>query len=102
MRFFEAPFCHGLPASLLGVSFEAFLLDDEMLAHVYRMIRGVEVSEETLAFEAMKSLITGEDHCIGETRTTKAMERSMQNCARNSTSRCEVVRAGMTGYRRSG
>jgi trimethylamine--corrinoid protein Co-methyltransferase len=65
----------GMMASLLGASFEAFLLDDEMLSHVYRMIRGVEVSEDTLAFEAMKNVITGEGHFIGETQTMEAMER---------------------------
>jgi trimethylamine--corrinoid protein Co-methyltransferase len=65
----------GMMASLLGVSFEAFLLDDEMLSHVYRMIRGIEVSESTLAFEAMRNVITGEGHFIGETQTMEAMER---------------------------
>jgi len=65
----------GMMASLLGVSFEAFLLDNEMLSHVYRMIRGVEVTEETLAFDAMKNVITGEGHFIGETQTMEAMER---------------------------
>ena len=65
----------GMMASLLGVSFEAFLLDNEMLSHVYRLIRGIEVSEETLAFEAMKNVITGEGHFIGETQTMEAMER---------------------------
>ncbi len=65
----------GMMASLLGASFEAFVLDNEMLAHVYRMIRGVEVSDETLAFEAMKNVITGEGHFIGETQTMEAMER---------------------------
>jgi trimethylamine--corrinoid protein Co-methyltransferase len=62
-------------ASLLGVSFEAFVLDNEMLSHVYRMIRGIEVSEETLAFETMKNVITGAGHFIGETQTMEAMER---------------------------
>jgi len=46
-----------------------------MLSHVYRMIRGVEVTEETLAFDAMKNVITGEGHFIGETQTMEAMER---------------------------
>ena len=62
-------------ASLLGASYEAFLLDNEMLSHVYRMIRGIEVTEDTLAFEAMKNVITGEGHFIGETQTMEAMER---------------------------
>ena len=65
----------GMMASLLGASFEAFLLDNEMLSHVYRMIRGIEVTEETLAFETMKNVITGEGHFIGETQTMEAMER---------------------------
>ncbi len=65
----------GMMASLLGASFEAFIVDDEMLAHIYRMIRGIEVSEETLAFESMKNVITGEGHFIGETQTMEAMER---------------------------
>ncbi|MEM7563627.1 MAG: trimethylamine methyltransferase family protein [Pseudomonadota bacterium] len=65
----------GMMASLLGASYEAFLLDNEMLSHVYRMIRGIEVSEETLAFDTMKNVITGEGHFIGETQTMEAMER---------------------------
>ncbi len=65
----------GMMASLLGASFEAFLLDNEMLAYIYRILRGVEVSDETLAFEAMKSVITGAGHFIGEPQTMAAMER---------------------------
>ena len=65
----------GMMASLLGVSYEAFILDNEMLSHVYRMIRGVEVSEDTLGFESMKNVITGVGHFIGETQTMAAMER---------------------------
>ncbi len=65
----------GMMASLLGASFEAFVLDNEMLSHVYRMIRGIEVHDDTLAFETMKNVITGEGHFIGETQTMQAMER---------------------------
>ena len=65
----------GMMASLLGVSYEAFVVDNEMLSHVYRMIRGIEVTEETLAFEAMRNVINGEGHFIGETQTMEAMER---------------------------
>ncbi len=65
----------GMMASLLGASFEAFLIDNEMLSHVYRMIRGVEVTEETLGFETMRNVINGEGHFIGEPETLAAMER---------------------------
>jgi len=65
----------GMMASLLGASYEAFVLDNEMLSHVNRMIRGIEVTEDSLAFETMKDVITGEGHFIGEIQTMEAMER---------------------------
>ena len=64
----------GMMASLLGASFEAFVIDDEMLSHVYRIIRGVEVNEETLGFEAIREAITGEGHFLGGSHTMGAME----------------------------
>ncbi len=65
----------GMMASLLGVSFEAFVLDNEMLSHVYRTIRGIEVNEETLGFDAIMEAVTGEGHFLGGTHTMAAMER---------------------------
>ncbi|MBX2884802.1 MAG: trimethylamine methyltransferase family protein [Granulosicoccus sp.] len=65
----------GMMASLLGASFEAFLIDDEMLSHVYRMLRGVEVNEETLGFDAIKEAIEGEGHFLGGQHTMEAMQR---------------------------
>ncbi len=40
-------------------SYEQMVIDDEMLRYVYRYLRGVEVSEETLAFEAVKGVGSG-------------------------------------------
>ena len=65
----------GMMASLLGVSFEAFVIDDEMLSHVYRIIRGVEVNESTLGFEAIREAITGEGHFLGAAHTMDAMQK---------------------------
>ena len=65
----------GMMASLLGASFEAFVLDDEMLSHIYRMLRGIEVTEETLAFDAIRSAVTGEGHFLGSPHTLAAMQR---------------------------
>ena len=65
----------GMTASLLGASFEAFVLDDEMLSHVHRTLRGVEVTEETLGFEAIREAILGEGHFLGSDHTMDAMER---------------------------
>lgn len=65
----------GMMASLLGASFEAFVLDNEMLSQVNRVLRGVELSDDTLAFETMKQVIEGPGHFIGETQTMEAMQR---------------------------
>ena len=65
----------GMMASLLGVSFESFVIDDEMLSHVYRMIRGIEVNQETLGFEAIMNAVTGEGHFLGGGHTLGAMQK---------------------------
>ncbi len=65
----------GMTASLLGASFEAFVLDDEMLSSVYRILRGVEVTPETLDFGAIRSAVLGEGHFLGQPDTMAAMER---------------------------
>jgi trimethylamine--corrinoid protein Co-methyltransferase len=65
----------GMMASLLGASFEAFLIDDEMLSHVYRILRGVEVNEDALGFDAIRETVTGEGHFLGGAHTLAAMQR---------------------------
>ncbi len=65
----------GMTAALLGASFEGFVLDDEMHAHTYRALRGVEVSEETLGFDAICQAVLGEGHFLGGQHTFEAMER---------------------------
>ncbi|WP_299351854.1 trimethylamine methyltransferase family protein [uncultured Shimia sp.] len=65
----------GMTASLLGASFEAFLLDNDMLAHIYRALRGVEVTPETLGYDDIVQAVTGEGHFLGGAQTMAAMER---------------------------
>ena len=65
----------GMSASLLGVSFEAFVIDNEMLSHVHRLVRGFEVNEETLGYQAVLDAVTGEGHFLGSPHTMDAMQR---------------------------
>lgn len=65
----------GMTAALLGASFEGFVLDDEMHSHTYRVLRGAEVSEETLGFDAICDAVLGEGHFLGGAQTLGAMER---------------------------
>ena len=65
----------GMTASLLGASFEAFLLDDEMHSSIYRMLRGIEVDEDSLGFDTICDAVLGEGHFLGHADTYAAMER---------------------------
>lgn len=65
----------GMMASLLGASFEAFLIDDEMHSLIYRTLRGIEVTPEALGLDAIKEAVLGEGHFLGGQHTLDAMER---------------------------
>jgi trimethylamine--corrinoid protein Co-methyltransferase len=65
----------GMTASLLGASFEGFILDNEMHAHTYRALRGVEVTEANLGFDDICEAVLGEGHFLGGDQTLAAMER---------------------------
>nr|WP_108815762.1 trimethylamine methyltransferase family protein [Loktanella sp. Alg231-35] len=65
----------GMTASLLGASFEAFVLDDEMHSHTYRALRGIEVSADNLGYDAIVEAVLGEGHFLGGQHTYAAMER---------------------------
>lgn len=65
----------GMTASLLGASFEAFILDDEMHSATYRALRGVEVSDDNLGYDAICEAVLGDGHFLGGAQTMAAMER---------------------------
>ncbi|MEO0342877.1 MAG: trimethylamine methyltransferase family protein [Pseudomonadota bacterium] len=64
----------GMTASLLGASFEGFVLDNEMHSSIYRTMRGIDVTEETLGFDAICHSILGDGHFLGSDQTYRAME----------------------------
>jgi trimethylamine--corrinoid protein Co-methyltransferase len=65
----------GMTAALLGASFEAFVLDDEMHAMTYRALRGIEVTDQNLGYDDICDAILGEGHFLGAEVTFQAMER---------------------------
>lgn len=65
----------GMTASLLGASFEGFVLDDEMHSHTYRTLRGIEVTHDNLGFDAICQAVLGDGHFLGAEQTIAAMER---------------------------
>ncbi|MEL6479018.1 MAG: trimethylamine methyltransferase family protein [Pseudomonadota bacterium] len=65
----------GMTAALLGASLEAMVLDDEAIGQVHRILRGIEVTAETLDTAPMQAAILGEGHFLGSPATMAAMER---------------------------
>ena len=65
----------GMMASILGVSFEAFILDNEMHSHIYRIIRGIEVNDNTINYDAITKAALGPGHFLGDDVTMQAMQR---------------------------
>ena len=64
----------GMLASLLGCSFEAMVIDDDMLSSIRRIARGIEVSDETLSFQVIADTVAGPGHFLGADQTMSLME----------------------------
>jgi len=64
----------GMMASLMGCSFEAMVIDNDMLGTIQRMLKGVEVTDETLSFEVIKEAVRGPGHYLGHRQTLALME----------------------------
>lgn len=65
----------GMTASLLGASFEAFVLDDEMHSANNRILRGIEIGPDTLDPDAIIEAVLGTGHFLSAEQTMAAMER---------------------------
>ena len=65
----------GMHASLLGFSLESMIIDNDMLGQCLRCVRGIEVNNETLSFNAIKEVcLDGPGHYLGHDRTLAVME----------------------------
>ena len=65
----------GMYASLLGACPESLLLDNDVLGAVLRITRGIEVNEETLSFENIRTVcVDGPGHYLGTDQTLRVMQ----------------------------
>jgi trimethylamine--corrinoid protein Co-methyltransferase len=64
----------GMLSTIMGCSYEAMVIDNDMLGNVQRLLRGIEVTEETLSFEAIRQVATGPGHYLGHEQTFALME----------------------------
>jgi len=65
----------GMHASLLGFCFESLILGDDMLGQCLRCVRGIEVTDDTLSLEVMRSVcLDGPGHYLGHDQTLDVMQ----------------------------
>ena len=63
----------GMLSSLLGCSFEAMIIDDDMLSSIRRVARGIEVSDDTLSVDVIAGVVDGPGHFLGTAQTMGLM-----------------------------
>ena len=66
--------CCGMMGSLIGCSVEAMVIDNDMLGNIQRVLKGVEVTEESLSFHEIERAIHGPGHYLGSPKTLELME----------------------------
>ncbi|HEY5658507.1 MAG TPA: trimethylamine methyltransferase family protein [Myxococcota bacterium] len=64
----------GIVGSLLGQSFEGMVIDNDMMGNVLRIVRGIEVSEETLSYDIIRDVVFGEGHYLNQKQTLEIMQ----------------------------
>ena len=66
----------GMLASLLGFSMESLLIDNDIIGAVQRTIRGIEIDDESISLETMRSVcLDGPGHYLGTAQTLKLMQK---------------------------
>lgn len=66
--------CAGMMGSLMGVSFESAVIDNDMLGVALRTVRGIEINEQTLAVDVIRDVALGAGHYLGHDQTLSLME----------------------------
>jgi trimethylamine--corrinoid protein Co-methyltransferase len=63
----------GLLESMLTVAYEQFVIDDDINGSIMRMVRGIEVNDETLSSEVIEQVCFGEGHFLGTQQSLDLM-----------------------------
>ncbi len=63
----------GMLESLLTVAYEQYVIDDDIGGQIMRLVRGLEVNEETLSLDVIHEAALGEGHYLGHPQTLAMM-----------------------------
>ena len=65
----------GMHASLLGFCLESLIIDNDMLGHCLRCVRGIEVSDAALSIDTIADVcLRGPGHYLGNEQTLRLMQ----------------------------
>ena len=65
----------GMHASLLGFCLESLVIDNDIIGAVQRTIKGIDVSDESIALETIREVcLTGPGHYLGSDQTLRLMQ----------------------------
>ncbi|MCP4301300.1 MAG: trimethylamine methyltransferase [Gammaproteobacteria bacterium] len=64
----------GIVGSLIGQSFEGMIIDNDMIGNIQRVLRGIEVNDETLSYDVIRDVVYGSGHYLGHEQTLNLMQ----------------------------
>ncbi len=64
----------GMLESMLTVAYEQYVIDDDINGQAMRLVRGLEVTEESLSLDVIHDVCNGEGHYLGHPQTISLME----------------------------
>lgn len=64
----------GIVGSLIGQSFEGMIIDNDMIGNIQRVLRGIEVTDETLSYDVIYETVFGIGHYLGNQQTLDLMQ----------------------------
>jgi trimethylamine--corrinoid protein Co-methyltransferase len=63
----------GFLESMLTVAYEQFVIDDDINGSIMRLVRGIEVTDETLSLDVIEQVVNGEGHFLGTQQSLELM-----------------------------
>ena len=64
----------GIVGSLVAQSFEGMVIDNDLIGNVQRVLRGIEVTDETLSYDVIRDTVYGQGHFLGSKQTLELMK----------------------------
>ena len=64
----------GMLESMLTVAYEQYVIDDDINGQVMRLVRGLEVSDESLSLDVIHEVCNGDGHYLGQPQTFSLMK----------------------------